>query len=156
MSRREGAMNGQMFDALAQRLDRLERENRRLRRVGATLAVGVAAVVLMGQARTPARVIEAQKFVLRDESGKIHAELDLGRHGTPFLAFSDQDGKARAGLGLMPDGAPVLRLADRDGKVRAALDVGADGAPGLTLYDQDENPRVSLDMRPDGRPIMGL
>ncbi len=38
------------MDKLEQRLDRLERENRWLKSIGALVVVGIAAVVLMGQA----------------------------------------------------------------------------------------------------------
>jgi len=42
-------MNEPTMDKLEQRLDRLERENRRLKRIGVLVVVGIAAVVLMGQ-----------------------------------------------------------------------------------------------------------
>ncbi len=44
-------MNEPTMNNMVLRLDRLERENRRLKRIGALVVVGIAAVVLMGQAR---------------------------------------------------------------------------------------------------------
>lgn len=62
-------MNHPNLDTLVRRLDRLERENRRWKRVSAATFAAIAALVLMGQA-TPRRVVEAEKFVLRDLNGK--------------------------------------------------------------------------------------
>jgi hypothetical protein len=49
------------LDTLKRRLDRVERENRRMKCVGAVLLVGIAAVLLMGQAASKPGVIEALK-----------------------------------------------------------------------------------------------
>jgi hypothetical protein len=42
-------MNEPTMNKLVQRLDRLERQNHRLKRIGGLVAVGIAGVVLMGQ-----------------------------------------------------------------------------------------------------------
>ena len=58
------------MEGLVIRLDRLERENHRLKRVGAVALAGIAALVLMAQA-TPgevAKVVESKQFVLKDSS----------------------------------------------------------------------------------------
>lgn len=71
-------------DALTHRLDRLERENRWLKRIGGVVLVGLAAVVLMGQAGPRNRIVEAEKFVLVDKGGKVRAVLgaaSFGIHG---------------------------------------------------------------------------
>ena len=52
---------------LVRRLDRLERENQRLKRLGALALIGLAALVIMGQATSApvANTIEAERFILR-------------------------------------------------------------------------------------------
>ena len=70
-------MNEPTMDKLVQRLDRLERENRRLKRIGAFVLGAIAAVVIMGQAtasKVP-KVIEAQEFVLKDSNGGVRGVL---------------------------------------------------------------------------------
>ena len=52
---------------LMHRLDRLERENRRLKFAGAAMLLGLAAVGLMGQ--TLGKSVEAQEFILVDPTG---------------------------------------------------------------------------------------
>ena len=79
-------MNEPTIDKLVQRL---ERENRRLKRIGSLVLVGIAAVVLMGQA-TPkkvAKVIKAEKFLLVDkDTGTLSAALEkIGNSAGLFL-----------------------------------------------------------------------
>ena len=124
-------------EILVQRLDRLERENRRLKRVGFLVAIGIAAAVLMGQARTAGRVVEAEKFLLRDPSGKPRAQLAVRADGTSGLALYARDGKPRAGLTVGADGSASPRLNDRDEKNRAVLGVAADGRAAMGLFDRD-------------------
>jgi len=70
-------MNEPTMDKMEQRLDRLERENRWMKSIGTLVVVGIAAVVLMGQAkpRKVPKVIEAEQFRLMDPDGKIRAHL---------------------------------------------------------------------------------
>ena len=65
-------------DALVRRIERLERENRRFKRKGAAIVVGIVAVLLMGQTVPKSRTIEAEKFVLKDKRGKVRAVLGEG------------------------------------------------------------------------------
>ncbi len=92
----EASMNHE-FEMLDQRISRLERKNRRLR----WLAIAVAALGLAsrvwGQAagNTP---VQAQKFELRDGSGRLRAELAI-LNGGPALRFFDADGDVECLLG---------------------------------------------------------
>jgi len=103
------------------RLDRLEKENRCLKRIGALVVVGIAAVVLMGQAKPSKvpKVIEAEKLILRDEAGRIRATLDGSESTRERFALFDVNGKARAGIWLGPDGSPALILSGKEGEGRA-------------------------------------
>jgi hypothetical protein len=84
-------MSKQQTEMLVQRLDRLERETRLLKRTGVAALAAIAAVMLMGQALPSkvAKLVEAEKFLVRDAAGK-----------------------PRATLGLLPDGSPSLNLID--------------------------------------------
>lgn len=53
-------MNDPMLDTMTERLGRLERENRRLKRIGAVVLLGPATVLLLGQARPNRRIVEAE------------------------------------------------------------------------------------------------
>ncbi len=72
--------------ALAERLTRLEAQNRRFRKAGIAALVLASAVAVMGQART-SRVLEANEFVLKDSSGAVRASLSVDRTNGPILTF---------------------------------------------------------------------
>lgn len=130
-------MSEPTLDTLAQRLERAERENRSLRRVGVLMLVGVAALLIAAQP-TASRVVEAEKFVVRDAGGKIRAELGAPPDGRVALTLFDRDGGPRVELRVLTDGRVGLLLHDKDGKPRAALRVLAEGRPVLGLFDKGE------------------
>jgi hypothetical protein len=104
--------------AVVARLEKVERQNRRLRGAGIAVVVLAAAGLLMGQAMPKARIVEAEGFVLKDGAGKVRAEL------------------------AVTEDRPGLALYDENGKPRAVLSVGKAG-PGLGLYDENGNPTWS-------------
>jgi hypothetical protein len=128
-------MTDPTLDDLTQRLDRLERENRWLKRMGTGVLVGATAVALMGQ-RGAAPVVEAQRFLINDPaSGKARAALSLLQDGSVGLSLISADGKS---LSLSADagGNMGLSLVDSNRTLRAALSAGADGSPTLILHDR--------------------
>ena len=68
-------MDVSMIPVLMQRLDKLERSNRRLKLSGLVVLVGLVAFGLMGQARPPLQTVEAQEFVVKDAGGAVRARL---------------------------------------------------------------------------------
>ncbi|RPH76860.1 MAG: hypothetical protein EHM88_18855 [Candidatus Rokuibacteriota bacterium] len=144
--------------SMAQRVERLERDQRRWRRLATAAGIGLVAVALMGQ-KPPPRIVEAERFILRDAAGRIRAELGVDTEQSVALRFKDADsmpklsvatengssvvvlneqgGRVRAGLVTLPHGAPALTLYDPNGKNRAELALTRDGAPALTILDRD-------------------
>ena len=152
--RRKGSMQkeGMMTDAtIEQRLDRVERENRLLKRIGAVAVAFIAALILMGQA-TPSRVakvVEAEHFVLRDARGTARAVLNVSGNSVN-LALADHEGKHRAVLYVLDDGTAGLALRDKDLTRRNVLYVLPDGSSGLRLAGKDGQKRTDLIVLPDG------
>lgn len=69
-------VDDQALEVLKSRLTRLEAENRRFKRIGAASIFGVIAMAVMGQAANPAsKVVEAEKFVVRDAKGVVRVVL---------------------------------------------------------------------------------
>ena len=77
-------MTQTVADVLVGRIDRLERQNRRFRRAATAIALGVAAVFLMGQTVPKSPAVETQKLVLKDKRGKIRAVLGAFSEDEPF------------------------------------------------------------------------
>jgi hypothetical protein len=141
------------IETLTQRLDRVERENRRMKQAGVITLAVIAAVGLMGQAtgKKVPKVIEAEKFVLRDTEGNSRGELTVIAGGS-IMRLADEDGNTGAALIVVPDGRRVLELSDKNG-VRAEFTVRDDLAHVL-LYDKSFVPRIGMEVQPDGRPFL--
>lgn len=100
-------------------------------------------------------VVEAQRFVLRDASGKIRAELSAAEDGT-WLLFHGPHGEVRVALGVHADGEPALHLCDGNATSRAGLSRLSDGAWALVLAGPDAKGRVGLTVESDGATAVML
>jgi hypothetical protein len=80
-----------MNDSLVARLDKLERENRRLKCAGVAALVLIGTFVLMGQAEAN-KTLQAEKLILLSGTRR-YAELGIDSSGTPALTFFDDSGK---------------------------------------------------------------
>ncbi len=71
--------------------------------------------------RTPASssspMLEAEKFLLKDATGRPRAELRLTSEGGAALILSDAEGRSRAQLGLNDQGGAYLTLRDQYGGI---------------------------------------
>ena len=63
------------FTELQSKIARLERQNRRFKRFGTAGLIFVALLIVMGQAYPSRKVVEANDFILRDDSGNMRARL---------------------------------------------------------------------------------
>lgn len=144
--------------AVLRRLETVERENRRLRRLSGVLLAGLA--ILLGltaallavyarQAGATADVVQAQRFVLRDDSGLIRAVLGVQPDGSTRFALQDRDGRPRLQLTLLADGSPGVALKDREGRNRAVLALPPDEMAQIVFADRDGNNRASLGLSGD-------
>ena len=137
------------------RLAKLERQNRRLKRLGLLFLLIVGSGFLLAQApRKPLRAaptpavhaatydtLVVHRLELRDKAGNLRGLWTVA-NDSPFLALYDGPGKLRAVLGL-PAGRPYLTFVDDAGKPRAGLGVTTDG-PALVLRDAAGKIRASL------------
>jgi hypothetical protein len=128
-------MEGDMETSVLERLEKLERQNRRFKRAGLVVMLLAGATLLIGQAKSQWKA-EAEMFILKDAEGKVRAELGMAVHG-PHLAFYDAAGTRRAVLGIVQKG-PGLFFLDTTQKRRVAIGVVEKG-PVLLLFDEDGN-----------------
>ncbi len=114
------------METLAGRMDRVERENRRLKRSGVVALAVIAAIVLMGQAASklappgkPGKVVGAEQFIVHDARGGVRAELGTLPNGTVRLVLYDRGnpGETRVILSAGPESSPALSFSDKTGKV---------------------------------------
>jgi len=146
-----------------ERLDALERELRRTKRVnrwllaviGVIVIAGFTALTVTGQEKRMATELRARAFILEDENGKRRAILSLFADGSPALSLYDANGKTRALLTMDTDGNPALGLFDANQKAGAMLNVFTDGGPALSLSDANGKARTKLGVLKDGTSALG-
>jgi len=138
---------------IAERLGKLEKRNRRLQRGVIAATIAFSTVILMGQAAPSPRIVEAQKFVLKDANGNVRgwmgiigkgSELTLGNvNSQPMISLEVSTdsgdvhlyGSRRSGMNLgINSGNPSISIVDSDGQGGAGLNFGKNG-PSLKLED---------------------
>jgi hypothetical protein len=142
--------------AVVARLEKVERQNWRMKAGGILVLLVASAGLLMGQAMPKATTVEAEAFVLRDAAGKQRAALYLPPEGGAALSFFDPAGIGRAALRVDREGSPDLTLFDQAAKVRAVLRVERTGLPGLVFFDQAGKARATLYVVSDGSAVLQL
>jgi hypothetical protein len=96
-------------EELIQRVERLERRNRRWKLAALALLLGCLVLLLAGfDYAQPflARSVEAQNFVLRDADGRIRARMAISEDG-PRLSFFDEQGNVVSSLPLKSEMRPA-------------------------------------------------
>jgi len=124
-------------ELLAQRMGRVERQNR-LCKLAAMAGVLVVAVMVWMGAATKSRTVEAESFIVRDDTGKTRATLAMlnrwNTTKTPGLLLYDEKGKEQASLLIGPEG-PILVLGSD--KVRLTLTRSVPAGPEIMMTGVD-------------------
>jgi hypothetical protein len=162
-------------DAIVSRVrrmeERLEAQNRRLKRGALACLVIVASLGLMGQAqrktttRPPAakpapapppqptlpKNIEAESFILKDANGKVRAELSMSGTG-PSLKLRDQAGTALVTVSLNDSapGGPILLLSDPQHHAGLSMSVLEGAGSQLSLTGERPDIQAHIGVAPDG------
>jgi hypothetical protein len=130
------------------RLDLLERQNRRLRRAVAALALCITAFGALSSRRAePAQTpeVRAERFVLVDPGGAELGSLGVDGKGFPLILLRKD--KASAVLTLAN---PSLALRGDDGKRGAWIGQDTQGGVGMKLYGEKLLDGVAINVKPDG------
>jgi hypothetical protein len=137
-------------EAMTERLDGLERENRRLRWIATAMMAGalsLGAVAIFHRDRG-AKKLETQQLVLRDQEGRLRGSFGVDEAGLPSLKVYDHRGLEQVMLGVQSDDMAMLSLSNR-GATRILLDTSVDGYTSLRLFDPVQNEKASLVIKPD-------
>jgi hypothetical protein len=148
-------MNEPSWQALARRVDRLERESRWWKRLASVTLVLLGIIVLLGaaaskKAKIPAE-LRGQRLVLVDKGEQGRAELTMMADNQPGLMLMDDAGKPRLMLTLSKFGEPTLSFADAGGTRRIVLSLDLYGTM-LRFADDAGNPRAVLMVPSEGEP----
>ena len=96
------------------RLEKLEKENRRMKKLGLVGIVFASVLFISGQAKTN-KIVEANEFVLKDGNGKARARLSM------FTLFRDPEPATSAENTLMQKDIPNLSFYDAEGHPRILI-----------------------------------
>lgn len=116
-------------DMLCERLDRLELSNRRLKAMLSILLCTGAVLLFVGAAAP--KVVEAEKFILRDAGGVARGEIFANENGRG-LVFFNKNGERALAL-LVSDQVNGLIVMDQNGNVRQSITSKMDGS-NLSVY----------------------
>jgi hypothetical protein len=130
-------------DLLADRVSRLERSNRRLRRWLIVVTFALIASILI-----PCSVVWN---VARGQAAYVTALGD-----TAVMTFQDNRQKRRLQLGVVSQGSPALLLLGRDERPRIGISVNENDTPIVSLYDGKSGAGVEADLLRDGWPRIQL
>lgn len=99
------------------------------------------------------RVLDASKFVLRDEDGKVRATLGIEQH-EPTLTFQDANGNDRIVIADLPGAGPAIALGSYLKGTGPSLVFGVTAASAVIEFrDQQGVKRASIESDSDGPAI---
>jgi hypothetical protein len=128
-------MKSHELQELAERLERLERQNYRLRRVVIVTLVGVVAALIAGA--DGAKVVDAERIILRDKAGKMRALLETDKEGNPSLVLFEANGEAGIRLEVGGEFDSLMSLHSHVGESDLTLIANRFGASHITIDTKD-------------------
>jgi len=151
----------QLLRHMAERIQGLERETRRLRRLwmstifGLAVLLGTAAALVLVSAKhgfpgTVADVIESRQFLIRDKSGEVRGAWGAADDGSLRLSLQAAGSRAGVSLTTLQGGASGLTFTDSAGKSRGVLALLPDETMALTFGDRNGTTRSALGFNSEG------
>jgi hypothetical protein len=141
------------YDVLSGRLEALERECRRWRRLGVAGLLAAVVAAVGGAAAVAPGEIELERLVIRNKDAKRAIVLSA-TDGDPSLTFTDE-GQEKVAMSLAEDGTPMLSFLDA-GNPRLMLGLSRNGVPVLNFNDENRHRRISLGIFPKVGPTFAL
>ena len=126
---------------IEQRMELLERTNRRWRRLACTMAVLIVAGVGIGAAQMNEDELTLRKLVIQDEEGRKRIVLDTNERGASIVHY-DANGQGRIRSGTYPSGNASMTHYDAKEKMRIRSGTHVIGSASTSYYDADEKMRI--------------
>lgn len=160
-SREEQAARARPEVMFLNRLETLERENRRLQRSASLTVIGMAVLLGLvvalvwvtgrhGMPGSVSREVAARQFVLRDQNGALRGVWGMGDDGAVRLVLQDPSGHPRVKVSLLQDGTAGLSFSDSGGRARAVFALLPDQTGSVAFADESGKTRSVLGISADG------
>jgi hypothetical protein len=151
----------QLLRHMAERIQSLERESRRLHRLwmgtlfALAIILGLAASLVIVSAKhgfpgTVADVIESRQFLVRDKNGEVRGVFGATDDGDLRLSLQAPGSRAGVSITALKGGASGLTFSDSAGKTRGVLGLLPDETTSLTFGDRNGQTRSALSLNPEG------
>lgn len=136
---------------LGQRLERVERMNRRLMRGGLAALVLLVALGGIYAERPVPTVIKSHDFDVVDAAGKVRIRMNVGANGEPNIILANAESKPRIVMEVRANGEPGIILADAESK--AGIKIGIDERNRfIQLEDTNGKPSAAILVEPREGP----
>jgi hypothetical protein len=153
-----------MENDIIHRLEKLETENRRMKKIGIVAGIVVSMFIVGGQAKT-ARVVEANEFRLVDASGKVRGKFSTNDAGQTLLTLTDSTEQISASLGTGTEGSSLVlsamnintwvHLSTPKGIFGGLHMIGPGGKLDVTLDDSNGGPNLSVEDKEGYSSVIG-
>jgi len=161
VSREEQAARARPEVMVLNRLEQLERDNRRLQRSASLSFIGIAVLLGLvvalvwvtarhGMPGSVAQEVVARQFVLRDQNGAIRGAWGMAPDGAVRLVLDDPAGRPRVKVSLLQDGTSGLSFSDSGGRPRAVFALLPDQTGSVAFADEAGKTRSVLGISADG------
>lgn len=133
-----------------ERIQRLERDMRRLREGMLVLAIAMIATIAWSVTRETPDELTLRRLAIVDGDGKERIVAATSPEGDTLLSHYDIDGKMRISAGTNSDGDANVQHFDPNGRQRINVGTGRGREAVLEIPDSDEKPRIGVLTFPDG------
>jgi hypothetical protein len=133
-----------------ERIQRLERDMRRLREGMLVLAIALIATFAWSVTQATPDELTLRRLAIVDADGMERIVAATSPEGGADLSHYDTDGKMRISAGTNPEGDANVQHLDPDGRQRINLGTGPAGEAVLEGDDSDEKDRIGVLTFPDG------
>lgn len=118
--------------SLASRIERLERQNLRLRALGVMAVLAGAGALCLGMS-APRKTVETDLLLIKDANGTTRMILGMADDG-PAITMLDEKGKLRANIGVTDKG-PEFDFLDASETPRLQMFIDDKQVPRVNLLD---------------------
>ena len=133
-----------------ERIQRLERDMRRLREGMLVLAVAMIATIAWSVMQSTRDELTLRRLAIIDADGKERIVAATRPEGAAGLSHYDTDGKMRISAGTNPEGDASVQHFDPHGRQRINVGTGPEGEAVLDNDGRGEKERIGVLRFPDG------
>ncbi|HUT55218.1 MAG TPA: hypothetical protein VM658_17645 [bacterium] len=143
------------------RLEKLEKENRMLKRLFVLAMVGLVVWLIVYpdkslKAESSSKVIEATAFHLVDSSGKTRGLFNVSSAGLVQIGLFDGKKKPRTLLAVSSNGDSSLIFSNSKGQESIELSLSSDNTSSFVFFDTKNKSRLLFGVAPSGTTGMGI